>query len=47
MRPLGLRRRASAMIESWRGIFWSAGVSVTPARIALAVMPCGASSEAS
>src|SRR5207302_1205833 len=47
MRPLGLRRRASAMIASWRGIFCSAGVSVTPARIAFAVMPCGASSEAS
>src|SRR5262245_2447911 len=47
IRPLGLRRRASAMIWSWRGIFCRAGVSVTPARTAFAVMPWGPSSAAS
>src|SRR5437870_3904702 len=46
-RPLGLRRRAPARIASWPGIFCSAGVSVTPARIALTAIPRGASSEAS
>src|SRR5439155_1585817 len=46
-RPLGLRRRATSLIVSWPGIFWRAGVSVTPARIEFAVIPRGASSEAS
>jgi hypothetical protein len=47
MRPCGLRRRASAAIASYPGIFWAAGVAVTPARTALAVIPSGASSAAS
>src|ERR1039458_8039186 len=43
----GLRRRAISMIFSWFGIWRSALESVTPARMALAVMPAGASSTAS
>ena len=46
-RPCGLRRVASWTIRSEPGIFSSAGVTVTPARTALAVMPRGASSTAS
>src|SRR5215470_16853691 len=46
-RPPGLRRRACAMISSLPGIFCSAGVLVTPARIELAAMPRGPSSAAS
>src|SRR5438067_1431289 len=45
-RPPGLRRRACAMISSLPGIFWSAGVLVTPARMELALMPRGPSSAA-
>src|SRR5438093_1514110 len=41
MRPLGLRRFASLISCSWTGIFRSAGVSVTPARMALPRMPVG------
>ena len=37
-RPAGFRARAPALIRSEPGIFWSAGVSVTPARTALIVM---------
>src|SRR5262249_41095845 len=47
MRPWGLRRRASAAIDSYPGIFWAAGGAVTPARMALAVMPWGGGAAAS
>ena len=39
IRPVGLRRVAASMIAPFSGIFISAGVSVTPARIAFAVTP--------
>jgi hypothetical protein len=42
-----LRRVATPTIASLPGILRSAGVSVTPAQIALAVICCGASSTAS
>src|SRR5262245_40413312 len=46
-RPLGFRWRATAIKISWPGILARAAVSVTPARMALAVMPREASSMAS
>src|SRR5436309_12882639 len=46
-RRFGLRRAASREISSKFGIACAAGVAVTPARIALAVMPWPASSAAS
>ena len=39
IRPVGFRRVAASMIASCSGIFISAGVSVTPARMVLAVTP--------
>ena len=39
IRPVGFRFVAASMIMSCSGIFMSAGVIVTPARIVLAVIP--------
>ena len=39
IRPVGLRFVAASMIASCSGIFISAGVRVTPARMVLAVTP--------
>src|SRR3989442_15139738 len=39
IRPLGLRRRASARIASWRGSLWRAGGAGTPARDPFAGVP--------
>ena len=46
-RPPGFRRFASWKRYSATGIFREAGVSVTPARIALTATPTGPSSRAS